>query len=401
MLTIKIVFWVSIFIILYSYLLYGGLVWILVKFQKLFSRRKESPEAEFQPNVTLLIASYNEESVIRRKIENCLNLDYPHEKLTILFITDGSDDHSNEIIREYPQIKLLHEPERRGKVAAINRAMQFVKTPFVIFCDANTDLNSACVREIVKHYQNQDVGGVAGEKIVKEDGSNDSTSGAGEGLYWKYESFLKKLDSDFYTVVGAAGELFSIRTELFFDVPENVLLDDFIISLKIAERGYKIKYEPNAFAIEAPSFNIKEEQKRKVRIGAGGFQSILMLKSLLNVFKYPKLSFQYISHRVLRWAACPFLLPVILVLNIIIYAQTREAFYGMLFIGQIIFYLAASIGYLQALDNKKSKLFYVPFYFVFMNVCMYLGLVRFLKKKQSVLWEKAARKPQQSDAPDE
>lgn len=372
------------------------LVWILVKFRNLVSQRKKSLDPGFQPDVTLLIASYNEGSVIRGKIENCLNLDYPHEKLSILFITDGSNDNSNEIIREYPEIKLLHEPERKGKVAAINRAMQFVKTPYVIFCDANTDLNPACVKEIVKHYQSQDVGGVAGEKIVKEQGNNDSTAGAGEGLYWKYESFLKKLDSEFYSVVGAAGELFSIRTDLFFNVPENVLLDDFIISLKIAERGYRIKYEPNAFAIEAPSFNIKEEQKRKVRIGAGGFQSIVMLKSLLNIFKYPKLSFQYISHRVLRWAVCPFLLPVIIILNIIIYIQTKEAGYGMLLVSQIIFYLAAAIGYLQALDNKKSRLFYVPFYFVFMNVCMYLGLIRFLKKKQSVLWDKAARKEQEA-----
>ncbi len=399
MIFLQILFWASLIIVLYSYLLYGGLVWILVKSRNLFSPRKKSLDPGFMPDVTLLIASYNEESVIRRKIENCLKIDYPPAKLAILFITDGSDDHSNEILREYPQIKLLHEPERRGKVAAINRAMQFVKTPFVIFCDANTDLNSACVSEIVKHYQSKDVGGVAGEKIVMEHGSNGSTPGAGEGLYWKYESYLKKLDSDFYSVVGAAGELFSIRTELFFDVPENVLLDDFIISLKIAERGYKIKYEPNAFAIEAPSFNIKEEQKRKIRIGAGGFQSIIMLKSLLNIFKYPKLSFQYISHRVLRWAVCPFLLPLIFILNIIIYIQTRYPFYGMLLVCQIIFYLAAAIGYLQALDNKKSKLFYVPFYFVFMNVCMYFGLFRFFKKKQSVLWEKAARKPQQSGTP--
>lgn len=389
----EIIFWISVFILLYSYLFYGCIVWIIVRIQNLFSPSKKTVDHSFLPGVTLLIAAYNEGDYIRKKIENCLQLDYPPGKLSILFITDGSNDHSNDIIGEYPQVQLLHQPERRGKVAAINRAMQFVKTPFVIFCDANTDLNPECIREIVKHYQFPDVGGVAGEKIIKESG-DESSAGAGEGLYWKYESILKKLDSEFYSVVGAAGELFSVRTELFFEVPENVLLDDFIISLKIAQIGYRIKYEPKAFAIEAPSFNIKEEQKRKVRIGAGGFQSIVMLKSLLNIFKYPKLSFQYISHRVLRWAVCPFLLPIILGLNIIIYTQTKESVYGMLLVSQIIFYLAAAIGYLQALDNKRSRLFYVPFYFVFMNVCLYFGLARFLKKKQSVLWEKAVRKPE-------
>lgn len=391
MLFIKIIFWISIFILLYSYLFYGGIIWIYIKIRNSFSSSKKPLVTPYKPAVTLMVAAYNEGSYIREKIKNCLQLNYPAEKLSIIFITDGSSDQSNDIIREYPQIQLLHQPERRGKVAAINRAMRFVKTPIVIFCDANTHLNPDCISEIVKHYQLPEVGGVAGEKIVKEVGQN-SSAGAGEGLYWKYESLLKKLDAAFYSVVGAAGELFSIRTELFFDVPEHVLLDDFIISLKIAAKGYRIKYEPNAFAIEAPSFNIKEEQKRKIRIGAGGFQSIVMLKSLLNIFKYPKLSFQYISHRVLRWAVCPFLLPVILVVNIIIYGQTKEALYGMLLIAQIIFYLAASIGYVQALDNKKSRVFYVPFYFVFMNVCLYLGLIRFLKKKQTVLWEKAVRK---------
>lgn len=391
MVAMIIFFWIAVLLLLYSYLLYGALVWGLLKLQRLFSKRPKNYQDSFVPEVTLLIAAYNEGEYLHKKISNCLDLRYPTDKLKILFVTDGSDDNSNEIIQGYPQLHGLFQPERRGKVAAINRAMKFVETPYVIFCDANTDLNPDCISEIVKHYQFANVGGVAGEKIVR-DPSHTGTAGAGEGLYWKYESFLKKLDSEFYSVVGAAGELFSIRTDLYFEVPENVLLDDFIISLKIAEKGYRIQYEPKAFAIEAPSFNIHEEQKRKIRIGAGGFQSIVMLKSLFNFFKHPKLSFLYVSHRVLRWAVCPFLLPVILVLNMAIYAQTKQTLYGMLFIGQVIFYLAASIGYMQALDNKKSKLFYVPFYFIFMNVCMYFGLIRFLKNKQSVLWEKAVRK---------
>lgn len=397
MVTIKLIFWLSVFIVAYCYLFYGALIWFILKLRKLlFKKNKFFFDESYMPEVTLLVAIYNEESVIREKILNSLKLEYPEDKLKIVFITDGSSDSTNEIIAEYPRVRLLYQPARKGKIAAINRAMQFITTPVVVFCDANTFLNKECIHEIAKHYADPKTGGVSGEKIVREPGNEQSLAGAGEGLYWKYESYLKKLDSDFYTVVGAAGELFSIRTNLFEHVPENVLLDDFIISLRIAQKGYRIMYEPKAYAVESPSSDINEEQKRKIRIGAGGYQSIVMLKSLLNIFKYPKLSFQYISHRVLRWAVCPFLLPVIFILNVIIYVNGQDKVFGILLFLQVLFYIAAIFGYLLAIRNKKSKLFYVPYYFVFMNVSLYFGLIRYWKKSQSVLWEKAKRRPEKS-----
>lgn len=393
---LKLIFWISLFIVAYCYLLYGCVLWLLVKAKRFFFKTRFFYRTDYMPAVTLIVAIYNEEEVIQQKIENTLQLNYPSEKLKIIFITDGSTDGTNDIISDYPQINLLYQAERAGKIAALNRAMQFVDTPVVIFCDANTQLNEDCIRQIAKHYADPKTGGVSGEKIVRDPGSHATAAGAGEGLYWKYESFLKKLDSEFGTVVGAAGELFSIRTELFEPVAPNVLLDDFIISLKIAQQGYRIVYEPAAYAIEAPSFDIREEQKRKIRIGAGGYQSIVMMKSLLNVFRYPKLAFQYISHRVIRWALCPFLLPVIFILNLIIVVRQPDAFYIVLLGMQILFYFFALLGYRLALRGKKSKLLYVPFYFVFMNACLYAGLFRYLRNAQSVLWEKAARKPDNS-----
>lgn len=394
--TLKVLLWISLFIIIYSYLLYGVLLWVLVKLNHKTIARDSVSNNQFLPAVTLVVAAYNEEDIIEEKIKNCLELDYPEELLKIVFITDGSTDNTNQIIAKYRQIHLLFQPERKGKIAAINRVMQEIHTPFVIFCDANTLLNVESIRKMVRHYSNPKVGAVSGEKKVVEHGENGSFAGAGEGLYWKYESFLKKLDSDFYTVVGAAGELFSIRTELFEPVPDNVLLDDFIISLKIAAKGYKVVYEREAFALEAPSSNLKEEQKRKIRISAGGFQSIVMLGQLLNIFRFPKLSFQYISHRVLRWAVCPFLLPLIFVLNLLICLKDPSPLYGVLFICQCLFYIAALIGYGFAAKNKKVKLVYVAYYFVFMNVSLYFGLARFLKGKQSVLWDKAERKSKEA-----
>ncbi|MBC7867849.1 MAG: glycosyltransferase family 2 protein [Gloeobacteraceae cyanobacterium ES-bin-316] len=393
MLTLKFLLWTSAITIFYSYLGYGCILWAYLKIIKAFKKPQDSkPRTFFEPEISLVIAAYNEEDIIEEKIKNCLQLDYPAEKLQIIFVADGSTDSTTEIISRYSRVKLLYKPERKGKVAAINRAMSFVTTPFVVFCDANTILNEACIKEIVNHYSDEKIGAVAGEKkIISHTNSSDAAS-AGEGLYWKYESILKKLDAEFYTVVGAAGELFSVRTHLFDPVPEGILLDDFMISMKICIKGYRVMYEPKAFASETSSFSMKEEQKRKIRISAGGFQSVLQLKKLLNIFKYGKLSFQYISHRVLRWIVCPVMLPLLFTSSLFLYYYTNEFWYLLLLCLQLLFYMAATAGFIFASKNIKIKALYIPYYFVFMNAALYLGFVKFLNNQQSVLWEKAKRK---------
>lgn len=389
---LKFVFWLSLAILLYSYVGYGLLLWLLLKIRGRSGNKNTEPvTTATAPEVTLMVATYNEAPIIETKIENSFALDYPADKLQIIFVADGSDDGTPEIISRYPRIKLYYQPERQGKTAAINRVMPLITTPITIFCDANTTLNTSCIREIVKHFQDENVGAVAGEKKVLDMHKDGTVAGAGEGLYWKYESKLKKLDSEFYSVVGAAGELFSVRTSLFEPVGKDILLDDFMISMKICRRGYRVVYEPAAYATEAASYSIKEEQKRKIRIAAGGFQSILLLKDLLNIFKYGKLSFQYISHRVLRWLICPILLPLVFLCNVGIMLLNPGLLYKITLVTQVIFYLMAIAGSLFALQNKKVKLLYIPYYFTFMNLAMYLGFSRFVKKNQSVLWEKARR----------
>jgi cellulose synthase/poly-beta-1,6-N-acetylglucosamine synthase-like glycosyltransferase len=277
-------FWFCFFIVFYSYLGYGMLLILLVSLKKIAGWRSDTEtETDFEPDITLVVSAFNEEDFIQKKIENSFQLLYPSEKLRLIFITDGSTDDTYAIIARHTGIQLLHEPVRRGKVAAMNRAMKFVNTPYVIFSDANTILNPACVREIVKHYRNSKVGGVAGEKKLMTS-QTDQAAGAGEGLYWKYESFLKKMDSSLYTVVGAAGELFSMRSELWEHTPEDIIIEDFVQSLKICMKGYLIRYEPKAFAMETSSLSIREEQKRKVRISAGAFQAMVLLKDLFNIF---------------------------------------------------------------------------------------------------------------------
>ncbi|MGN6510973.1 MAG: glycosyltransferase family 2 protein, partial [Chitinophaga sp.] len=349
------------------------------------------PPAPFTPPAALVIAAYNEAAVIREKIENTLALDYPPELLHIIFITDGSTDGTPDIIREYPAVHLMHEPFRRGKTAALNRAMEQVTAPVVIFCDANTLLNRDAIINITRHYSDPHTGGVAGEKkVIAADGNGAEST---EGVYWKYESALKRLDAALYSVVGAAGELFSIRRELYRPVEPEVILDDFVISLRANMEGYRIAYEPGAYAMESPSADIREEYKRKVRIAAGGFQSIVMLAPLLNIFRYGLLSFQYIGHRVLRWTLAPLSLVLAFVANVALVWQGAGSFYIMLLVLQTGFYAASLLGYALALQQKKVKLLYVPFYFSFMNLAVFHGFYRFITKKQSSVWAKAERTP--------
>jgi biofilm PGA synthesis N-glycosyltransferase PgaC len=392
--TINIIFWASLFIIFYSYIGYGILLWIILRIKAVFSSKNREPGTgkpePAWPAVALVVAAYNEEDFILQKIENTLALDYPKDKLELIFITDGSSDNTPAIISRYPGILLLHQPERRGKVAAMNRAIQHVQASLVIFCDANTLLNKDCVREIVKHYENPKVGGVAGEKKIMQQGK-DAAAAAGEGLYWKYESFLKRLDSALYTTVGAAGELFSVRKSLFEQAPEGTIIEDFVQSLKLVINGYVVRYEPNAYAAEAPSASIKDEMKRKVRICAGAFQAMVLLKELFNVFKYPVASFQFISHRILRWTACPVALVLLLISNLLIVWLGGGIFYQVVLAGQLLFYIMGITGWIYASRNIRLKAVYIPFYFLFMNLSVFIGFSRFLRNKQTVLWEKAAR----------
>ncbi len=386
----KIIFWLSFFVVAYAYVGYGIFLFLLVSLKRIFIKKKAATKNNFEPDVTLIIAAFNEEDFIEKKIENTLQLHYPPSKLKVIFITDGSTDKTHDIIQRFSEFQLLHQPERKGKVAAVNRAMQFVDTPYVIFSDANTLLNVDCIKEIVKHYADPSVGGVAGEKKIITTGA-DQAAGVGEGLYWKYESFLKKMDSALYSVVGAAGELFSVRVDLFENVREDVIIEDFVLSLKICIKGYKVRYEPHAFAMETSSQSMKEEEKRKIRICAGAFQAMGILKELFNIFKYPVLSFQFISHRILRWTICPICLVILFLSNFVLISEEKNWFYITFFFLQIIFYLLGLLGRLFAHRDIMVKALYVPYYFLFMNLSVFMGFYRFAKKNQTVLWERASR----------
>jgi cellulose synthase/poly-beta-1,6-N-acetylglucosamine synthase-like glycosyltransferase len=386
--TIEWFFWISIFIVFYTYLGYGILLYLLVLLKRFFNQRKSNELTEYEPEVTLLIAAYNEKDFVHQKVLNTNQLDYPANKLHQIWITCGSDDGTPELLSEYKTITVLHNPERRGKIAAINRGIKHVRTPIVVFSDANTMLGAKSIRIISELFQNPKTGCVSGEKRIFTDLKSDASQ-SGEGIYWKYESTLKKWDAELYSVVGAAGELFAIRTELFQEVEPDTILDDFVISLRIAMKGYTIQYNSDAYAIETASANVKEELKRKIRIAAGGIQSIVRLWPLLNFFKYGILSFQYISHRVLRWTVAPLLLTVIIVLNLLLTAKSD--FYKFTLLMQILFYCSALLGWFLQSIKIQFKALFVPYYFFIMNYAVYRGFLRYIMGSQGVNWERAKR----------
>jgi biofilm PGA synthesis N-glycosyltransferase PgaC len=391
----KIAFWLSLAIVFYTFAGYGILLYLIIWLKRIVKGRGAvvAPLNKLMPCCTLVIAAHNEEQIIEEKIQNCLALKYPDGKLKIVFVTDGSTDSTPDIISRYPEITLLHQNGRSGKIAAMHRAMTYVTSEIAVFTDANTFLNAEALVNICRHYVDKTVGAVAGEKRVQMDESADA-SAAGEGFYWKYESALKKWDSELYSVVGAAGELFSVRRLLYQDVEPDTILDDFMISMLIAAKGYRIIYEPQAYAVESASENVTEELKRKVRIAAGGIQSILRLKGLLNPFKYPILSFQYISHRVLRWTVTPFLLILVFALDAALALQPGGILFKTIFLAQLLFYTLALTGMIMEKRHIRIKALFVPYYFCVMNYAVMMGIVRYFSKKQSAAWERAQRKQQ-------
>ena len=342
------------------------------------------------PKVTFMVCAYNEQDVVDMKMKDIYQLDYPKDKLHIVWVTDGSSDDTNHRLKAYPDVEIIFTPERKGKTAALNHGLSLVKSDITVMTDANTMVNKGAIKEIVRLMQDPKVACVAGEKRVmaRHEGQ---TAAEGEGLYWRYESALKRMDSELYSAMGAAGELNAIRTALYEPMPENALLDDFVMSMKMVDRGYKIAYSSDAYATEYGSADLQEESKRKRRIAAGGLQSCWWLRKMMNPLRKPVVAFQFVSHRVLRWSITPFALIALIPLNVALLAMKAGTIYTVSWILQIVFYVAALCGYLQEQRGRRSKLLYVPYYFLFMNMNVFAGIPYLRSHRKGGTWEKAKR----------
>lgn len=373
MLVLLVIFWLAVAVIAYTFLGYPLLIGLL-------ARRRPHPvrQAEITPPLTLLIPAYNEAAVIARKLGNSLGLDYPAHLLEIVVVADGSTDETVDIVSSYASrgVCLYHRPERRGKAAAINRVMPLLSGEIVVFTDANTLIERQALRRLVRNFADPGVGGVNGEKRVL---------GGGEGLYWRYESFLKRCDSAVTSVMGAAGEFFALRRALYQPPEEDSIIEDFVTSLRLVAAGWRVVYEAQAVAREEASPSLAGDWRRRTRIAAGGFQAIGRLRGLLSP-AHGLVAWQYVSHRVLRWAVTPFLLAVVYGLNLFLLGLP---FYRLLFGAQTAFYASALLGYILTRLGRPGGPLQAVFYFCFANAAAWVGFWRYITGRQPVTWEKA------------
>ena len=388
---LKILFFIFLIAILYAYIGYTLLLLIASSLKKLFSKKGITHAAVYEPPVTVLIPAYNEGDYITAKARNTLDLRYPPDKLRILWVIDGTTDNTAELLMRYPEFTVMHQKERRGKIHAMNRGMKTIETPLVVFTDANTMLNPEAIHEIVKLFADERTGCVTGEKRISGTGLQMAV-GAGEGLYWQYESLIKKLESETCSVMGAVGEIFAVRTALYNQVKEDTLLDDFTVSMQIMQKGYRIRYAPKAWGTETASLSINEELKRKTRIAAGGIQALVRMPELLNPFRYGIQSLMYFSHKVLRWTLVPVGFPIIFLLNLLIlFRPFNHEIFTLLFILQCLFYLFVLAGGILQNVSLRIKVIFAPYYLFMMNYAILSGFILYLTGGYSVKWQKVRR----------
>lgn len=372
------VFVLSALLIFWTYIGYPFFIALLARY-----RPRPHHRAPLELPVTFIIPAYNEEVVIREKLENILALDYPTALREIIVITDGSTDRTMELVAAYAEmgVQLLHQPERQGKIAAMNRAVPYAHGDILVFSDANAIMELDSLRQILPNFSDPKVACVSGEKRIRPAAE---VQAQGESAYWRYEAFMKRADSLVSTAIGAVGEFFAIRRELYRPLETDNLIEDFVLAMRLVMDGWRVVYEPGAVTWEEASPSLLGEWRRRARMAAGGFQVIGRLRGLLSP-RYGLIAFQYVSHKVLRWLAPFFMLAAVFASA----ALAAELVFRVAFWGQAAFYLLAALGWLFEIWGWKFKPVRMIFYFCFANATMLGGFVRYVTKTQSVLWTKA------------
>ncbi|MBN2119851.1 MAG: glycosyltransferase family 2 protein [Candidatus Omnitrophica bacterium] len=369
--------WFSLILVAFIYFGYPVVIFVIARILG-----KEVNKSDITPSVSLIIPVHNEEKVIDQKIQNILQLDYPEDKLEIIFALDGCTDRTKEIILENKngRITILDKEEREGKVRTLNKAVKTAKGEIVVFSDANSIHKQDTLRKLVRNFADKETGCVCGR--LKYTDTDNGSVGEGEDLYWKYEYFLKRQESRIGKLIITNGSIQAIRRSLY-PYPDPEIADDFSIPLLVQTQGYRVLYEPQAVVREVATQSLKEEFNQKVRIISQGFKGAAMLRR--DLLKLGGLGlFEFLFHKLLRWLV-PLFLTVIFVSNIFL---LDSAVYFNLFILQSLFYLFSITGYL--LRNKnKIKVFYIPFYFCLVNFTSLVAMYRVLIKAQTRIWEKA------------
>jgi cellulose synthase/poly-beta-1,6-N-acetylglucosamine synthase-like glycosyltransferase len=376
--------WTCFAAVFYAYLGYPLVIWCL---SRLFGRRRPPPEILDRdlPTLSFLVAAHNEESVIEERLRNALALDYPADKLQIVVACDGCSDATPRIVARYADrgVRLLNYVQRRGKSAALNAGFAELHGDIVMFSDANTNTDRLAARKLVRWFQNPAVGAVCGRLILTDPESGRNV----DGLYWKYETFLKHCEGRLGALLGANGAIYAIRRHLFQPIPADTIVDDMVIPLEAKLRsGCAILYDREAIAHEETAKDVRAEFHRRSRIGAGAFQCLARMGALLDP-RNGWVSFTFLSHKVLRWL-CPFFLLGLLSSNFVL---ALNGMYEWLMFSQLGFYSLALAGEWLPGRTKAMKVLRLATLFTGMNAALLLGFCRWLRGSQKVTWKRTAR----------
>jgi cellulose synthase/poly-beta-1,6-N-acetylglucosamine synthase-like glycosyltransferase len=384
-------FWTCAALVICCYVVYPILIgWL----SRVFGRSSDSGlgDPDPWPKATLLIAAYNEETVIEDRVRNALAMDYPGDRFEIVIALDGCSDGTADIVRRYEDrgVRKLDYPQRRGKAAVLNAAMKEVKGQIVLMSDANTEIDPQAARRLVRWFQDPKVGAVVGRLILTDPRLGRNV----DSLYWRYETFLKRCEGRLGALLGANGAIYAIRRELYAAIPPDTIIDDFVIPLLAKLRsGCTIIYDSNAVAREEAPVALLSEFHRRARIGAGGFQSIVLLWRLLDP-RQGWVAFTFFSHKVMRWL-CPFFLIGLLASNALLWDRP---FYRWTLAAQLAFYGASLLTAITPREVRPPKLIRLMTMFTMMNAALLVGFVRWLRKRQNAAWRRTARVAETSGA---
>lgn len=387
----KIIFWLSLGLVLYPYLLYPLVLFLAYSVTQAWrdlrylgsprDRRTETPSPAELPGVTIIVPAYNEEKVLPAKIENLRTLDFPRERLQVIFVSDGSNDRTNEILQsaEDANFHCILLDERRGKANALNRAVEHAKNRILVFCDASTLFETDAIKKLVRHFADPQIGAVCGAVRYQANADAQQT----EGAYWRYESAIRMMEARMGAILNASGAIYALRRDCFSPVPQSTILEDFVIPMRARRLGFSVLYDSEAVAIEFPASTVSGEFTRRVRLAVGSFRA---LKDIVRVPLRGFTPFALISHKLLRWLV-PFFAIALLASNI---ALVHSSFYRMALAAQLLFYFWAGLGFFFYQHMRRVRYGLVPYFLFAMHLAFIVGFFRCLTGSDRTVWQKVS-----------
>lgn len=365
----EILFWFSIGLLLYTYVGFGAFLALLTR----IIRRKEiyNKQTEYMPDISVIVSAYNEEKVIAKRIRNLFDLRYPKEKLEIIIASDGSSDCTVDVAEKYEEygIKILDFKQNRGKAAIQNDSVKTARGEIIVFTDAETEFEKDSLKKMVRPFSDGLIGCVVGNLIYNTEKTSVSES---EGIYWRFEKKLREYESNLGILATATGACMAVRKRLWISLSP-IDDSDFTTPIDVIKQEYRVVYVPDAIAYDVPPHTIKGELKTRIRQTSKNFVGTLRRWGWKGWIKHPIISWGLLSHKILRWFT-PFFMLGAFISNLFLFDEGMV--YLIVFLGQIIFYIFAVIGFGCELLKKKLPVAAFVFSFCVANIGMALGVIK-------------------------